>query len=572
MSAPVESIPEEGTPSPASPELPAAPAADRAAILADLDSVNSDLADKLEVFANVPFETCSQALVDEFNVTLGELHKRARAVIVSATPFSREAEFAEAFKAVRGFAPRFEGFLMRLRVRNDALLQAATVPSAPALDPSERPTPVYLVTDDEIPKFSGDPKAWKSWWNLYSNAIHKNEHVSLTQKFKTLTKSLTGDARALIGQPAWDHVSYRNAIEKLRDEYAPSRGAAKRLFHAIKETIPPRNNGEDLRDFVTRFRTSVTEYEDTADTVLPDMTICQLLDDLVPGEIRTALYLRTHSYDIPAERYYNELRNISEVHIVSNNVKTFSHCKAPSHQDSHEAPQANSSDQQASSTFTAHQASRPRDTRHRNHQNNHQNNGRSFHQQRCNGSDHVNAPNVSNRSAPMAPFNRQNPPQQRAPPAAPSALLPRPPRGPIRNRNFDSSCRFCRGNHYPSACPAYPDANSRVKRLQEQNRCVNCFQPPHGTDPCPNTSPCGTCGGLHKYPVCPVARFRLDGPPVNVNQALLPNPYDTHVTHQGAVVDPNTFYASAPVSADQATGQLIDNYHAQAQNQIPPSN
>ena len=50
MSAPVESIPEEGTPSPASPEMPAVPAADRNAIPAELDSVHSDLTDKMEVF------------------------------------------------------------------------------------------------------------------------------------------------------------------------------------------------------------------------------------------------------------------------------------------------------------------------------------------------------------------------------------------------------------------------------------------------------------------------------------------------------------------------------------------
>ena len=561
MSVPEGSVPSEGTPPPASPELPAAPAVDRAAILAELDAVHSDLADQLAVFTHVPFESCTQVLVDEFTDTIGELNKRARTVIASATPFAKDDEFSGAFTAVRKLAPQFEGFLMRLRVRNDTLTQSAAVPSAPTPEPVDRPTPVYLVTDDEIPKFSGDSKAWRSWWNLYNNAIHKNDYVSLTQKFKTLTKSLTGEARALIGQPSWDLASYNSAIAKLQDEYAPSRGAAKRLFNAIKEVTPPRNNGEDLRDFVTRFRTAITEYEDTAASVLPDMTICQLLDDLVPGEVRTALYLRTHSYEITAEQYYAELRGISEVHVVSNNVKTYSQTEVRSHQET-PAPQA-------STVITARQAPPPQGFIPRANPypsgNPSGHNGRFYHNPRRNDSNPVAPVQQTARSAPMAPVNRAQPPQQRAPPAQTAALPPLPPREPIRGRNYNSSCRFCNGNHYPSSCHVYPSAAARVGRLREQGRCINCFLRPHpGTD-CVLNGPCNTCQGLHKYPVCPSAQFRIQSPPVNVSQAVLPNPYDTYATHQDGTIDPNTYYTNEPVSADQATGQLIDNYHSQAQ-------
>ena len=71
----------------------------------------------------------------------------------------------------------------------------------------------------EVPKYSGDPLNWQSFWDCFESAIHFNLNLSGVQKLSYLRAQLEGDAaRVIIGLPL-SNMNYEHSVDLLKGHY-----------------------------------------------------------------------------------------------------------------------------------------------------------------------------------------------------------------------------------------------------------------------------------------------------------------------------------------------------------------
>jgi len=100
-----------------------------------------------------------------------------------------------------------------------------------------------------LPKFSGDPLTWQTFWNSFYVAIHGNPNLSGIQKFNYLKPQLHGDAaRTIAGLPLTDS-NYQHAITLLQDRYGQHHKIVNAHMQALLEMSSPSNSLSSLHIF-----------------------------------------------------------------------------------------------------------------------------------------------------------------------------------------------------------------------------------------------------------------------------------------------------------------------------------
>lgn len=70
-----------------------------------------------------------------------------------------------------------------------------------------------------IPKFNGDFKEWKSFFDLFQSIIHTNNNLSTIQKYHYLKQSLEGEAASVLKHLVITEANYETAYELLQKKY-----------------------------------------------------------------------------------------------------------------------------------------------------------------------------------------------------------------------------------------------------------------------------------------------------------------------------------------------------------------
>ena len=100
-----------------------------------------------------------------------------------------------------------------------------------------------------LPKFSGDPLTWQTFWDSFYVSIHTNHNLSGIQKFTYLKAQLEGDAaRAIAGLPLTE-ANYAHSIALLEDRYAQTHKLIKAHMRALLDMPSPTNSLTSLRMF-----------------------------------------------------------------------------------------------------------------------------------------------------------------------------------------------------------------------------------------------------------------------------------------------------------------------------------
>ncbi|KAH7707898.1 gag protein [Aphelenchoides avenae] len=63
-------------------------------------------------------------------------------------------------------------------------------------------------------------------------------------------------------------------------------------------------------------------------------------------------------------------------------------------------------------------------------------------------------------------------------------------------------CKLCEGNHIESDCKAYPSVRERKERIKQQNRCLRCLREGHRAVHCRSTGRCFFCYAKHHSSLC----------------------------------------------------------------------
>ncbi|XP_077564546.1 uncharacterized protein LOC144180011 [Haemaphysalis longicornis] len=133
--------------------------------------------------------------------------------------------------------------LTRLTYRLEELSVSDTAQPAPsaAVSTPEAPTTVpSQISGPRLPTltikpFYGDVCQWTSFWEQFNGAVHTNQALTTTEKFKYLRNYLEGDAAAAIAGLPTTEACFESAIQQLQDKFGDKRRIVQRHFRNLRE-------------------------------------------------------------------------------------------------------------------------------------------------------------------------------------------------------------------------------------------------------------------------------------------------------------------------------------------------
>ena len=104
-----------------------------------------------------------------------------------------------------------------MSMNNNGTSQIIQVP------PVQGPTSQHLIKPRlpklNLPKFKGDANSYTSFWDIFENAVHKNEGLAVIDKLNYLHSLLEGSAARAIEGLTLTTTNYDSAIQILKDRF-----------------------------------------------------------------------------------------------------------------------------------------------------------------------------------------------------------------------------------------------------------------------------------------------------------------------------------------------------------------
>ena len=97
-----------------------------------------------------------------------------------------------------------------------------------------------------LPRFSGEPTKWLSFWDSFSSAIHENEDLNDIDKFQYLRSLLEGSAVNAISGLSLTNSNYKEAIDLLQERYGNKQVIISRHMESLMQ-LPAVSDDDDLK-------------------------------------------------------------------------------------------------------------------------------------------------------------------------------------------------------------------------------------------------------------------------------------------------------------------------------------
>ena len=118
-------------------------------------------------------------------------------------------------------------------------------------DFSANPIQCTKLPELRLPRFTGDPKEWLSFWDSFSASIDV-QNIAPVQKFTYLKSCLGGKAIDVIDGIQMTSENYEVAVNKLRARFGGELLIVRSLYRQIHELPRCQNYTEDLRLFYNK--------------------------------------------------------------------------------------------------------------------------------------------------------------------------------------------------------------------------------------------------------------------------------------------------------------------------------
>lgn len=134
----------------------------------------------------------------------------------------------------------------------EADLETSQIKTDPSITDNK---PNLRLPKVEIPKFSGDLKAFKPFYDMFKSIVHENDRLSNVEKFNYLVSSLEGPASALVQCTPLTGNNYQTALDALVTRYDRPRLVAFAHLQSIDNApvITNIRNVTSLRNLVDIF-------------------------------------------------------------------------------------------------------------------------------------------------------------------------------------------------------------------------------------------------------------------------------------------------------------------------------
>ena len=148
-----------------------------------------------------------------------------------------------------------------------------------------------------LPRFTGDPKEWLSFWDSFSASIDV-QNIAPVQKFTYLKSCLGGKAIGVIDGIQMTSENYEVAVNKLRARFGGELLIVRSLYRQIHELSRCQNYTEDLRLFYNKLDKLLSQLRNIGQNINQEsvkLSIEEKLPSVAPIELCKREVERTRS-------------------------------------------------------------------------------------------------------------------------------------------------------------------------------------------------------------------------------------------------------------------------------------
>ena len=108
--------------------------------------------------------------------------------------------------------------LKRFLEKANATVPTATTATPPISDDTARPTTASRLPKLDLPRYSGDPLGWQTFWDSFKAAVHSNSNLTGVEKFNYLRAQLDGEASRTVSGLTLTDANYEQSVTLLQSE------------------------------------------------------------------------------------------------------------------------------------------------------------------------------------------------------------------------------------------------------------------------------------------------------------------------------------------------------------------
>ena len=166
----------------------------------------------------------------------------------------------------------------------------------------------------DLPKFSGDPLGWQTFWDSFQAAVHSNTRLTGVEKFNYLRSLLEGEASRTVSGFTLTTANYEQSISLLESRFGKKQKVINAHMKALWHLPVPSNTASSLRqlhDTIVSHIRGLESLGKNKDT-FGDLLVYLVLERLPPPVVRNL----TRNRDTSDEWNIDELCNAIEKEII----------------------------------------------------------------------------------------------------------------------------------------------------------------------------------------------------------------------------------------------------------------
>ena len=209
-----------------------------------------------------------------------------------------------------------------MSMNNNGTSQIIQVP------PVQGPTSQHLIKPRlpklNLPKFKGDANSYTSFWDIFENAVHKNEGLAVIDKFNYLHSLLEGPAARAIQGLTLTTTNHDSAIQILKDRFGrPQHLIATHMEELLKVQACTIDKAKSLRLVYDRIYANIRGLESLGVTSNQYRSLLiPIIMSKLPSDMRLDIARQSSSEALKIDQIMKVIQTEVEAREVSESLKT----------------------------------------------------------------------------------------------------------------------------------------------------------------------------------------------------------------------------------------------------------
>ena len=128
-------------------------------------------------------------------------------------------------------------------------------------DTTTRPAPASRLPKLDLPRYSGNPLEWQTFWDSFKAAVHSNSNLTGVEKLNYLHAQLDGEASRTLSGFTLTDANYEQSISLLESRFGKKQRIINAHMQALLELPTPSNSAASLRQLYDTIESHIRGLE-----------------------------------------------------------------------------------------------------------------------------------------------------------------------------------------------------------------------------------------------------------------------------------------------------------------------